>query len=117
MATQNAKYSSICDQLSLTLRLGSLISVALLALGFLLFIITGSRQPQFTPELGQLLKAIVKLDSLAIISLGIVVLLLTPLSGITVVIVAFAKQKDRLYAVLSLTIGLALILSTLLSLL
>lgn len=117
MATQNTKQSTILDQLSLTLRIGSFVALALLALGFLLFMVTGSRQSEFTPELGQLLKAIIKLDSLAIISLGILILLITTLAGISVITVHYAKHNNRLYAALSLTIGLVLILSILLSML
>ncbi len=117
MTTQETKNNSIFNQLSLTLRLGSLISISVLALGFILFIITGSRQPEYTTDLGQTIKAIVKLDPQAIISLGILILLVTPLSGIVVAAIAFIKQKNRLQATLSLTIALAIILSLLLSLL
>lgn len=66
--------------------------------------------PNYLRELSTLLPAVLKLDGLAIIQLGVAVLIATPILRVAFSIVAFAIEKDRMYIVIT-CIVLAIILS------
>ena len=66
--------------------------------------------PNYLRELSTLLPAVLKLDGLAIIQLGVAVLIATPVLRVAFSIIAFAIEKDRMYIVIT-CIVLAIILS------
>lgn len=66
--------------------------------------------PNYLRELSTLLPAVLKLDGLAIIQLGVAILIATPILRVAFSIVAFAIEKDRMYIVIT-CIVLAIILS------
>jgi uncharacterized membrane protein len=60
-------------------------------------------------DIGSILRAARRLDSRAIVQLGLVLLILTPVARVALTLVAFLVRRDRLYAALSLVVLMLLI--------
>ncbi|MFL5563361.1 MAG: DUF1634 domain-containing protein [Gemmatimonadaceae bacterium] len=60
-------------------------------------------------ELGGIVRGAVRLDSMAIVQLGLVLLIATPVLRVALTLVAFVVQRDRTYVVLTAVV-LALLL-------
>jgi uncharacterized membrane protein len=87
----NLKESRLNKWSSLTFRLGIAVSLALIVIGFItLFIISGGKDIQPLVRLDQIPAAIV-------ISIGILILLLTPIIQVMAAIVLFSIARDRLF--------------------
>jgi uncharacterized membrane protein len=82
--------------LGIVLRVGSLTSTAILAVGLLLALVA----PSFGP-------------ALAIIRVGLLVLLLTPVARVVASVFEYAKERDWLFALLTFVV-LVIILGSLL---
>ena len=106
--------------ISYVLRGGVLLSAGLLILGALLYAIAALRNgspafPSTYPHsLGGVLAGLAHGDPLAILSLGLLVLLLTPVARVLVSILAFARERDWLYVAITALVLLILVVSFLL---
>ena len=60
--------------------------------------------PEYVRHLPGILHGIAALDGMAIIQLGVVVLLATPITRIAFSVLAFAMEKDTLYVVITLIV-------------
>jgi uncharacterized membrane protein len=60
--------------------------------------------PEYVRHLPGIFKGVLQLDGRAIIQLGVVVLLATPITRIAFSVLAFAMEKDKLYVVITLIV-------------
>lgn len=111
--------------ISRTLKGGVILSLAILLLGTLVSYFGDSAYLLSTAELdrlhhpgaalpqtiGQVLDGVAHLHGPSIISLGILVLIATPVARVAVSIVIFLKSRDRLYVAITSTVFLLLLLS------
>jgi uncharacterized membrane protein len=91
--------------ISAVLRYGSLISTLVMAVGSVLWLVTrgsvpGSSHHGIHPAL--LIPALIRLQPAAIIELGVLLLLLTPIFRIVVALLSFAFERDFKYVLISL---------------
>lgn len=98
MKNASAKENRLNKWLYFTLRAGITCSLCLVILGFILFGIT---EAEFTK---------------LIIKLGILILVLTPLSSIVLAVVNFLMEKDKLYIGISIAIVCILVVSLVIAL-
>jgi uncharacterized membrane protein len=101
------------------LQIGVFISAAIVAIGGAMFLVQHGRTPagfhsfSTTPtplwSLGGIIHGALALDSAAIVQLGLVLLIATPVMRVALTLVAFAMQRDRLYVTLTALV-LALLL-------
>ncbi|WP_339061316.1 DUF1634 domain-containing protein [Tepidibacillus marianensis] len=103
--------------ISQSLRIGVMISAAVIFIGLLLFFITGKSgyaidQYPITP--GAIFSGLVAFKSYAIILTGLLLLILTPVFRVGISIVAFYMEKDYLYVVITTIVFAILITSFLL---
>ena len=103
--------------MSLVLRVGVAVAAALVAGGGIAYLIQdGDREARYghfaavrslsTPV--AIVHGALALDPAAIIALGLIVLVLTPVTRVAFALVAFAEQRDRLYVVFSLIVLIVL---------
>ena len=110
MENSKSDESRLSNWSSLIFKLGVAVSSALVFIGLILIIITGGQDIQPLIPLNQIPAAIV-------ISVGILILLLTPIIQVIVAIVLFSIAKNRLFIVISVAvlcfaaIGLAIVLT------
>jgi len=116
MGTVTSKDNRLYKWLYFTLRTGIACSLCLVCLGFILFSITKAEFTDTVIPSSQFFHRILELDPLAIITLGILILVLTPLSSVVLAMVTFLMEKDKLYIGISITIVCILILSLVLAL-
>jgi uncharacterized membrane protein len=100
------------------LRGGVVLSAAIILLGVILYYLRNPRanpaiaQPEpFPHSLTAVLSGLAHVDGLAIIALGLLILLATPVIRVVVSIVAFALEGDRLYVAITALVLLILIVS------
>ena len=98
MKAASSKDNRLYKWLYLTLRSGIACSLCLVCLGFILFGIT---KAEFTKS---------------IITLGILILVLTPLLSVVLAMVNFLMEKDKLYIGISIAIVCILVLGLVLAL-
>jgi len=103
------------------LRVGVAISAAVIFLGGALYL----RQPltkapnyshfvaerEWLPNIAGVLEGATHLNAASIIQLGILLLIATPITRVAFCIAGFARQKDRLYVVISSSVFVILIYS------
>ena len=109
-----------------TLRVGVTLSLAVIAVGMVLFVVHGSgyglpdrtgallayvhpRQFPHTP--GQVWAGLLRLKPYAVIVAGVLLLLLTPIVRVAISIVAFALEEDLTYVLITSFVLFVLILS------
>jgi uncharacterized membrane protein len=106
--------------ISYVLRGGVLLSAGLLILGAILYTISALRSgspafPSTYPHsLSDVFRGLVRGDPLAILALGLIVLLLTPVARVLISIFAFARERDWLYVGITTLVLLILLVSFLL---
>jgi uncharacterized membrane protein len=106
--------------ISYVLRGGVLCSAGLLILGALLFAIGALRSgspafPSIYPHsLRDIISGLAHGDPLAILALGLLVLLLTPVARVVISIFAFTRERDWLYVGITALVLLILVVSFLL---
>jgi uncharacterized membrane protein len=106
--------------ISYVLRGGVTLSAGLLILGALLYYAhtfssgTPAHPPPFPHTLAGVFHGLAQGDPLAILSLGLLVLLLTPVARVVVSILAFARERDWLYVAITTLVLLILLVSFLL---
>jgi len=116
MGDVSSKDNRLYKWLYFTLRAGIACSLCLVFLGFILASITKTELTDAVIPPGQFFHRILELDPLAIITLGILILVLTPLSSIVLAMIAFLMEKDKLYLGISIATVCILVLSLVLAL-
>lgn len=103
---------------SYVLRGGVIVSAAVIALGVVLFYIellagriTSAAAQSFPHSFHGELAALLAGSPIAVIVLGLLLLLITPVTRVAVSIVVFALEHDRLYTVITAIVLLILLLS------
>lgn len=86
--------------ISSSLRLGVYLSAAVIVIGMILFFATGSsgyQTDQFPTTVGGVLSETMHLNPSAIISLGLLLLIVTPVFRVAASVLLFVLEKDHLY--------------------
>jgi uncharacterized membrane protein len=101
------------------LQVGVLVAAAVVLVGGVMLLVQhGTRPVEFATfstatsplqSLGGIFRGAFALDAMAIVQLGLVLLIATPVMRVALTLVAFALQRDRLYVVLTAVV-LALLL-------
>jgi uncharacterized membrane protein len=106
--------------ISYVLRGGVLLSAGLLILGALLYGVSALRgsapasSATFPHSLSEVFSGLARGDPLAVLALGLLVLLLTPVARVLISIFAFARERDWLYVGITTLVLLILLASFLL---
>ncbi len=116
MRDDNLRSSHLNNWSSLSLKLGVAISLILVIIGLILIGTTGAKGVEPIVPLNQLPQEILALNAIAIITTGILILLLTPILQVVIAIVTFSRDRDRLYLSISLILLCILVSSLLLAL-
>lgn len=80
------------------LRGGVLVSIGVLLAGLTIATLEGAGFPATVVEPDRLLGPLLRLRPAALLSLGVLILILTPVVRVALSLVAFLKERDRLYA-------------------
>lgn len=103
--------------ISKTLRAGVALSGAITCLGLVLFLLTGnSGYPgeSFPTSVVEIFRGLETLKPYAVMLSGLFLLILTPVLRVGVSIITFVKEKDYMYAAITATVFIILIISFLL---
>lgn len=113
---ENLQEERINDWVSFSLKIGTMISLIFISVGLTLLIIDNPNKivPVLSPN--QLLQESLNLNPTAIITLGIISLLITPVIQIITATIVFCINKDKLFGGISITILCILIFSLVLAL-
>jgi len=99
-----------------TYRLGMAFSLCVVVFGFILLGVTKAELTDPVVPPSQFFQRISELDPLAIITLGILILVLIPFSSVILAVVNFLRGKDKLYLGISIAVLCVLFLSLFLAL-
>ena len=99
-----------------TYRLGIAFALCVVVFGFILRSITEAKLTDPVVPPSQFFYHVLELDPLAIITLGILILVLIPLSSVILAVVNFLRGKDKLYLGISIAVLCVLFLSLFLAL-
>ena len=91
------------------LRIGVIVSAVIILIGMLLLFLKPAND-QVPTDLWLIFQGVLKLNGEAFIMLGLFCLILTPVLRVVVSIVAFAKEKDYLYVIITLIVLVILII-------
>ncbi|MGG5372775.1 DUF1634 domain-containing protein [Enterococcus sp. AZ196] len=91
------------------LRVGVIVSAAIILIGMLLLIFLPSSGP-VPNSLSLIFQGLLRLNGEAFIMLGLFCLILTPVLRVVVSIFAFAKEKDYLYVAITIIVLVILII-------
>ena len=116
MKAVSSKDNRLYKWLYFAFRIGIACCLCLVFLGFILASITGAEFTDRVVPPSQFFQRISEMDPLAIITLGILVLVLTPFSGVILAVVTFLMAKDKLYLGISMAVLCVLLLSLVLAL-
>ena len=116
MEGKNLRESRLNNWISLSFKVGVAVSLTLVVIGLVLIGIAGAKNIEPTVPLTQLPQEILKLNAMAIITLGILTLLLTPIVQIVAAMVTFSIDRDKLYLGISITLLCVLAFSLVLAL-
>lgn len=94
------------------LRAGMALSISVLAIGLLMYALLPEAEASIPP--GQLLEGLMSGSPVAVIELGILLLILTPLSRVVAAAVIFAAERDLRFVLTSLAVLGAITLAVLL---
>lgn len=103
--------------ISRSLQVGVMLSAAVILIGFLMFLITGSSGypgDTFPTNLLVIFHGLISFKPYAVILTGLLILILTPVFRVGVSIVVFFKEKDFLYVKITALVFAILIVSFLL---
>jgi uncharacterized membrane protein len=92
---------------------GIVVSVALMASGLVLGLLVGAALPRGVVPLADLPRLLAELQPAAFLSLGLIVLIATPFVRVAGSLVAFAREHDRRYVVLTSVVLAVMCLSVL----
>jgi len=104
---------------SVVLRSGVFISAAVIAFGILLLVAHGLKGVgndlgavgNYPHAFGQVFSGVARLDPISVITLGLLLVILTPVTRVAVSIVAFAMEKDWRYVVITAVVLFVLVVS------
>lgn len=100
--------------ISSSLRLGVYLSAAVILIGMIMFFATGNsgyQTDQFPTTVGEVLSGTTFLKPSAMISLGLLLLIATPVFRVAASVLLFLFEKDYLYTVITLIVLCVLIIS------
>jgi uncharacterized membrane protein len=103
--------------ISNALRIGVILSAAIIGLGLILLIITGnSGYPgsSFPTSPVQIAEGLLLLKPYAVILAGVLILILTPVFRVGISIITFLKEKDYMYVAITSLVFIILMISFLL---
>ena len=98
MENKDKKEKDLNNWVSINLKVGSSLSIALIAIGLILSGLVDNQNIESPVPLAQLLPAVLHLNAAAIITLAVLILLLTPASQIIVAMVVTLLEKDKIYS-------------------
>ncbi len=101
---------------SLSLRIGVIVSLALIGIGLVLTSLAETKLVEPAVPPGQLLQSTIELKAAALITNGILALLLTSILPVLIAIVTFLRDRNKLYLGISITVLCILAVSFLLAL-
>jgi len=120
MSTEQAKGAAdqahLRDLAARVLETGFRVAVAIMAVGLILAVIRQEALPSTLEQPADIARGIVSGDPEAIVGLGIISIILTPFASTLVIAIAFHRQGDRRYALISGVVLLFLLVSIGLSL-
>ena len=116
MGDKNTKGNRLNNWVSFNFKLGIVVCLTLVVIGIILIVITGVKDTGPVISIDQIPQGILNLDPIAIITLGILTLLITPIMQIVVAAVTFSTDRDKLYLGVSVALLCTLILSFILAL-
>ncbi len=105
--------SALCGVVQPILRWGMVLSLALMLFGLLLGVITGIEDVSVVP-LGKIPSQALDLDPAAFLTMGIVLLIATPLARVIGALCVFIRERDRKFILISLAVLLSVALAVLL---
>jgi uncharacterized membrane protein len=108
---KEAQASTIENLISQSLRIGVSISALVIAIGFALLLFTGQTGyagPFFPVKMGEILKGLMQLKPYAVIDVGLILLILTPVFRVAASVVVFWREKDYTYVIINLLVLLML---------
>ena len=105
---------------SFVLRFGVILSAAVIVLGLVLLAVRGGQGSQgdlaaarsFPHSVATVWSGLLAFDPVSVITLGLILVILTPISRVAVSIVAFAAEGDRRYVIVT-AIVLAILVASL----
>jgi uncharacterized membrane protein len=104
--------------ISHVLRGGVILSAAIILLGvvwfYLQMAITGRATLTYPTSVSGIVQGLVRGEPLAVVTLGLLILLLTPILRVAISILIFALERDWLYTVITLVVLIILLASLLL---
>ena len=89
---------------SLVLRAGMVLSMSVLLLGLVLFILSPGGNPEADMGLEEMINGIANGDPVAVIDLGIILLILTPLTRVLTTLVIFVIDRQPRFILASLLV-------------
>ena len=116
MQNKDKKENRLNSWVSISLNVGSYVSIALIVIGLILSGLGYGQSIESLVPLAQLPSALLHLNAAAIITLAVLILLLTPASQIMVAMVATLLEKDRMYSGICLLLLFILAISIIVSL-
>jgi uncharacterized membrane protein len=96
-----AEFADLNRGIAHVLRGGVLLSVGVLLAGLVIAAIEGSGFPSQVLEPGQLLGPLVRFRPQALLSLGVLILVLTPVVRVALSLVGFLKERDGTYVAIT----------------
>jgi uncharacterized membrane protein len=103
----NAELLKVEGMVSKCLLVGVILSAAIILTGLLMYIVTGnSGYPgsSYPVSLAEVFSGAVKFKPYAIILSGLFILILTPVFRVAVSVIAFWKERDYLYMIITLIV-------------
>ncbi|GKU24107.1 membrane protein [Clostridium folliculivorans] len=111
---KNSKIDEMEIIISGFLRFGVSLSAIVIFAGLMMFLITGVSgyvDGYFPTTLSEIFSGLITLKPYAVIMAGMIILILTPVFRVAVSIIVFIKEKDYLYAKITLVVFIILIVS------
>jgi uncharacterized membrane protein len=101
--------NGIYQWMSLSLKVGVFLAFILITIGLIMLYITENLRTDLLVPLNELVGKLNDVDAALLISLGVIVLLFTPIIQIIIAVVRFAFDRDKLY------LGICIVLLCILS--
>jgi uncharacterized membrane protein len=104
---------TLCSVVQPILRWGMVLSLVLMLFGLVLGMITGGQEASVVP-LERVPSQLLDLDPAAFLTLGIVLLIATPLARVLGALCVFIRERDRKFILVSLAVLLSVALAVIL---
>lgn len=112
-ANKNTQTERIEKSIGIVMRVGVSIAAIIMIFGFIVLLVTdrSNFEGMSVVSIASIYDGICQLDPYAIMLLGIFVLILTPVLRVVSSIILFAKEKDKMYVVITSFVLIVLICS------